>query len=454
MDTNSENGEHDGRSASGQANTSVDHDGTQDRNTLTDQIANTDDQPHRASSPIIGFLFKLFLILLVVSFSLPTPEMNKIFDFIHIPVVGIYRVVIMLGLVLIFSALTILFGVLSTRSSKEKTLLTISLVGGGILTICLIFNFATRVIPGLLILDFLGTHLWVGAIVAIICLFTSVIGLTLSLFSHDTRSSILRKLLYVVLIAISVGAFLNFTIPVINYLNEQNESWKSYQPVNIPKTADEWVAMNASDYSIVTENINACNIAEVTAPTKNIDNTSARYLDVKLYYSRTVSNGNSSKKVERHYLILPYKDNKRLETDMATAKIKCTKVEESVQVTTKPPAATTATPSTTPANTSVQTIAGNCSTLPSFQDPKVLQYSSTYIFKSHDLAQKHIITAWQDNGVTMSPISYKETLVAVDKNCKTIDISTLKSGDTVKLYLRTGYSNFYNDALVLIQKTN
>ncbi len=94
----------------------------------------------------------------------------------------------------------------------------------------------------------------------------------------------------------------------------------------------------------------------------------------------------------------------------------------------------------------------DCSRLAAFQKPRVLQYVSTYIFLSHNPAQKQITSAWSDNGAIMSPVSYQGTLTAVDANCRSIDVDTLKSGDNVKFYLRVGYSNFYRDALVFVQK--
>ena len=96
----------------------------------------------------------------------------------------------------------------------------------------------------------------------------------------------------------------------------------------------------------------------------------------------------------------------------------------------------------------------DCSKLPEFRDPKVLQYATTYTFQSHDPAGKHIIASWSDTGTKMSPIIYEGTLSTVDKHCKRINITTLKPDDRVKFYLHTDYANLYEGALAIIQKVD
>ncbi|MDQ5982441.1 MAG: hypothetical protein QG549_438 [Patescibacteria group bacterium] len=395
-------------------------------------------------SPRMRFLFKLFLALLVASIVLP----KNVLDILQVPLQGIYQLLIIIGLPMILFILTVLFGFLSAREPKEKTLWKMSRISGSILAIFLVFDLISHVIPGVWVLDFLGLHIWVGSVLAIVCLFTSVIGLALSLLSRNGSISALHKLFYLVFVAISVGAFFTFTMPIISYFNEQYESQKNKKPVNLPKTADEWVTMNASDYSLVKKNIDSCNVADVKVKSKDMKSTSAQYLSVQLWSPQPVIDPYINDEINRRYLILPYKEKDDLKSDMNAA-TQCSKTKQ-LTATTLP---STSTPTPTPSTVANQAVVQDCSTLPAFKSPPVLQYGSTVIFKSYNPTQKQIITAWTDTA-TMSPISYKDLLVAVDRNCKSIDIATLGSGDNAKLYLHVGYANFYNDALAIIQKMN
>ncbi|MDB5176439.1 MAG: hypothetical protein JWN75_107 [Candidatus Saccharibacteria bacterium] len=119
----------------------------------------------------------------------------------------------------------------------------------------------------------------------------------------------------------------------------------------------------------------------------------------------------------------------------------------------------TPTPSATPTQSTEVTVpktypVNDCSNLNEFKSLNVALYSNSYTFKSHDSAQKQIIAGWQDDGLNMEPITYKDKLLVVDLKCNIIDASTLKSGDQIAFYLREGYSDLYKDALVILQKVN
>lgn len=96
----------------------------------------------------------------------------------------------------------------------------------------------------------------------------------------------------------------------------------------------------------------------------------------------------------------------------------------------------------------------NCADLPQFQNPKVMRYVGTYVFVSNDEQTHQLTTSYQNSTLTMEPMTYTGTLKAVDDDCNDIDASTIKPDDTIQLYLRTGYSNFYKDALALVQKVD
>ena len=96
----------------------------------------------------------------------------------------------------------------------------------------------------------------------------------------------------------------------------------------------------------------------------------------------------------------------------------------------------------------------NCADLPQFQNPKVMRYVGTYVFVSNDEQTHQLTTSYQNSTLTMEPMTYTGTLKAVDDDCNDIDTSTIKPDDTVQLYLRVGYSNFYKDALVFVQKVD
>lgn len=302
-----------------------------------DQLQQSPSQTNTPSSPRMRFLFKLFLVLLVVSIVLP----NNVLVILQVSLPGIYQLLILIGLPMTFFILTVLFGFLSARKPKEKTLWKMSCISGSMLAIFLVFNLISHVIPWVLIFDFFGLHIWVGSVLAIICLFTSVVGLALSLFSRNGSISVLHKLLYLVFMAISVGAFFNFTIPIINYFNEQYESQKNKKPVNLPKTANEWVAMNASDYSLVKKNIDSCNVADVKVISEDIKSTSAQYLLIRLWSPQPVLDPYINQEINRRYLILPYEEKDDLKSDMDAA-TQCSKPRQ-LKATTPP---STPTPST------------------------------------------------------------------------------------------------------------
>lgn len=96
----------------------------------------------------------------------------------------------------------------------------------------------------------------------------------------------------------------------------------------------------------------------------------------------------------------------------------------------------------------------NCAGLPQFQSPKVMPYLSNYSFVSTDPLDHTLTVSYQGSNQSMTPIAYQSTLMAVDTECNDIDIDTIEPGDTVRLYLRTGYSNFYKDALAFVQKVD
>ena len=96
----------------------------------------------------------------------------------------------------------------------------------------------------------------------------------------------------------------------------------------------------------------------------------------------------------------------------------------------------------------------DCADLPRFQSPRVMRYVSNYTFRSTDTIGRTLTVSYQGSSQSMTPISYQGTLMAVDADCNDIDIDTIEPGDTVRLYLRTGYSNFYKDALAFVQKVN
>lgn len=96
----------------------------------------------------------------------------------------------------------------------------------------------------------------------------------------------------------------------------------------------------------------------------------------------------------------------------------------------------------------------NCADLPQFQNPKVMRYVGTYVFVSNDEQTHQLTTSYQNSTLTMEPMTYTGTLKAVDADCNDIDTSTIKPDDTIQLYLRTGYSNFYKDALAFVQKVD
>lgn len=112
----------------------------------------------------------------------------------------------------------------------------------------------------------------------------------------------------------------------------------------------------------------------------------------------------------------------------------------------------TTTSSTTPTPTPRTITSTNCADLPAFQDPKVLRYVSVYTLKTHDPAQKTVTVAYPNNQFTLDPISYGNELSIVDAKCSPLKADALREGDAVQLYLRVGYSNFFNDALVHMQK--
>lgn len=96
----------------------------------------------------------------------------------------------------------------------------------------------------------------------------------------------------------------------------------------------------------------------------------------------------------------------------------------------------------------------DCADLPQFQSPKVMRYVGKYVFVSNDEQTHQLTTNYEGSTLTMEPMTYTGTLKAVDADCNNIDASTIKPDDTVQLYLRVGYSNFYKDALALVQKVD
>lgn len=96
----------------------------------------------------------------------------------------------------------------------------------------------------------------------------------------------------------------------------------------------------------------------------------------------------------------------------------------------------------------------DCSKRPGFESPKVSQYSPTYTFVSQDIGAGEYTFANQDDGTVMKPVSADKIVLVVDSSCDYIRSDALESGDNVKLYLQVGYTNFYKNALVYVQKLN
>lgn len=95
----------------------------------------------------------------------------------------------------------------------------------------------------------------------------------------------------------------------------------------------------------------------------------------------------------------------------------------------------------------------DCSQEPGFETPKTLQYASTYIYESNDPRMHELSVDSSDTYTPLSAITYTGTLRAVDTACKFLDITQdLRAGDTIRVYLKEGYTNFYNGAVVFIQK--
>lgn len=100
-----------------------------------------------------------------------------------------------------------------------------------------------------------------------------------------------------------------------------------------------------------------------------------------------------------------------------------------------------------------QSSALDCSREPGFEKPTPVQTGGIYTYKSIDTEKNTLYVAYPNTNASVAPILYDGTLRAYDANCTPIDINRLESGDSIQIYLKTGYSDFFNNAVAFIQKT-
>ncbi len=275
----------------------------------------TNKKPFGPGKVILSVVFGLIALIMFGAFMMVYQYLaSATLSMIGVSIKGVLPAVVVNSLPFVAIAVAIIVSIMKSGRKKLDTLWQITFWFSSILVGIIIFYILGNINPllgwsfYLLSMGTLGVIGLVGAMLSIITIGTSIVGLVML---NRYKKTVEPR--HVLCLVMAIIAFIVFA-PTTFYLNSQPrlEVGNTKYTISDPVDAGEWFFVNHSEYVDVAPSVQNCEIDTIGIQTKTLNGTSIDYIEVRTIPVEGYDDFTGIKSTKPRVFVLPLRHEERL----------------------------------------------------------------------------------------------------------------------------------------------